>query len=214
MKMNFTRSFLTLTVLVTVFSSCQKEVDLQNSNNGNNGGNTAGIVGNYDFVGLSASTVSTVVTGSGIDEEKAVTRSSYSSTNNVGTVAITATQFNTTGIGYSISGIAYTDFYIGNVLFTSLDFPFDFVLPPTNGSSNYRMITNDSIYFDNGFISYDPTGSGNPTATLPTGARLSWSADTLLMKTSATMTSTQDIGGGVMARITNQATQIVKMKKK
>lgn len=212
MKINFTRSFSLMATLVILLVSCQKEVDLQNGNNG--GGNTASIVGNYDFVGMSASTISTVVTGSGLTEEKAITRSSYNSTNNVGTVAITSTQFNTTGIGYSISGIAYTDFYLGGVLFTSLDFPFDFDLPPTNGTSTYRMITNDSIYFDNGFISYDPTGSGNPTATMPAGARLSWSADTLLMRTAATMTTTQDIGGGVMARITNQASQIVKMKKK
>lgn len=203
---------LSLFLLAFLFS-CQKEVNLQDDNN-NTGPITNSIVGNYDFVGMQANTKSTVVTGSGPLQEKIITASSYSSTNNTGTVAITASQMNTTDIGYSIDGIAETEYYVAGVLLTSIDLPFNFTLPPTSGTSSYRRITNDSIYFDNGFISYDPTGSGNPTATMPIGARISWAGDTLLMRTIFKMTNVQDIGGGIMATVTSEGDQLVSMKKR
>ena len=210
--MKILKIFLLLFFLAFLFS-CQKEVDLQDDNN-NTGAITTNIVGNYDFVGMLANTKSTVVAGTGLQQEKIITVSSYSSTNNSGTVAITTSQMNTTDIGYSIDGIAATEYYLGGVLLTSVDLPYSFTLPPTSGNSTYRRITNDSIYFDNGFISYDPTGSGNPTATMPIGAKLSWQGDTLLMRTVFKMTNVQDIGGGIMATVTSEGNQIVSMKKR
>jgi len=202
--------FVLIAIISTLLFSCQKEVDFQD---GSGGGATTEIIGNYSFVSMTANTKATIVTGTGPLQEKAISTSAYTTTNNVGTVNITATNFITTGIGYSIAGIAATEYYVAGILVTSMDLPFDFDLPPTDGNSTYRRINNDSIYFDNGFISYDPNGTGTPTATLPIGARISWRGDTLLMKTVFSQTSTQDIGGGIMAQVTSAGDQLIKMKK-
>ena len=209
--MKHPKLLLLIAVLATALISCQKEVNLQNQNGG--GGQASDITGNYKFVSMTASTKSTITTGSGPLQEKAITVSDYTSTNNIGTVAITSDKFNTTGIGYDVDGIAYGYFYLGGVLIDSLEFPFNVTIPPTSGSSNYRRITNDSIYFDGGFINNDPTGGGTPTQAIPTGARLSWASDTLILRTSFSMATTQDIGGGVMANVLNQGTQVVQLKK-
>src|SRR5215467_5036572 len=90
-----------LLTLILFFTSCQKEVNYANNNspaNSGGTGNTSDIVGDYDFVGLSAHTQSTVTVTELGQEVKTVTVSDYASQNNAGTVTITSGQFISTGL--------------------------------------------------------------------------------------------------------------------
>ena len=181
---------------------CQKEVDLQN---GGGGGTTPkDITGNYKFVSITANTKATVIAGTGTAQEKLITTSNYTTTNNVGTISISSTDFTSTGVGYTAAGVATNEYYLGGALVQTIDVPFDEDIPPTSDNTKYKRINNDSIYFDDG----DPTG-----ASVPIGARISWAGDTLIMKMAFSITSTEDLGGGVMAQVTQAATELVKMKK-
>lgn len=196
-----------------LLSSCQKEADFdQGGSNGGPGGGSAGLVGNYRFVGVEGNTKSTVTIGTGIDQEKSITTFAFISKNNSGTSVFTSNQFNSVNWTYTVDSIAHADFYLGGILFGSVDQPFSYTIPPSNGSSSYRTIGTDSMYFDNGVTS-TPTGGGAPTPAVPSGARYSWSGDTLKIRVILDTSFAQDIGGGDIAQIRNQATQIVKLKK-
>src|SRR5262245_47736506 len=88
--------------------SCQKEVSVERGGNGtgsgsgsgggsgsgsggsgSGGGNTQNIIGDYDFINMSAHTVSTVTVSILGDQMKTVTTSDYLTKNNSGTVKIT-----------------------------------------------------------------------------------------------------------------------------
>ncbi len=209
-------NLLAVVLILSVLSACQKEVSLQNQGNnaGGGGGNTS-IEGNYDYKGTTASTKSTVVTGIGTAQEKAITTSTYTSLNNTGTVQITSTKFISGNIAYSINSLAFAEFYLGGVLVDTISTPFVFDLPATSGASDYRRIGTDSLYFDNGFASSGPTGGtgGGTAGSIPSGAKFRWSGDTLILNMNFSMSTTQDIGG-IMAQITNEGSQIVKLKKR
>ena len=187
-------------VVAVLLISCQKEADLQ----GSGGGNTQReITGNYNFVGITSNQSASVVAGTGAAQEKIVTKAAFTATNNVGTINITSTTFATNMVGYRATGTAVTEFYLGGVLVNSLDNPFDEEYPPSSGNSTYRKINNDSIFFETGL-------DGDPT---PIGARIRWSGDTLLMTMKINDTYTEDLGGGVMAQVTEEYSQVIKMKK-
>ena len=195
-------SSVTAIILTIFLVSCQKEVDLQTGGGG--GTVPKDITGNYKFISITANTKATVVAGTGTAQEKLITTSNYTTTNNVGTIAITSTDFTTTGVGYTAAGVATNEYYLGGALIQSIDVPFDEDIPPTSDNSKYKRINNDSLYFDDG----DPTG-----ASVPIGARISWAGDTLIMKMAFSITSTEDLGGGIMAQVTQAATELVKLKK-
>jgi hypothetical protein len=86
-------------------------------------------------------------------------------------------------------------------------------MPPSSGSVNYKAIGSDSLYFASGFITLDPSaGAGGLQATIPTGSRLSWLSDTLVLKTIVAESRTQSING-IDTKVTNNVLQIVKLKK-
>jgi len=184
--------------------ACQKEIDFQDG-----GSNSTAIEGDYDYLGMTSNTISSMISGSGPLEEKAITTSTYSTENNTGTVKITATQFITTDVGYSVNTTAHSKMYIGGILINEFDFPFVATVPPTSATSNYQRISADSIYFPAGMSGSNPSGGGS----LPMGSRLSWSGDTLLLKSVFSFTDTQDIGG-VLTTITSGGDMVVKLKKR
>lgn len=215
--MKSARNIFVVVMALSTLLACQKEVSFQNQGNNSGGsGSTASIEGNYDYKGSTAFTKSTVVTGIGPAQEKAVTTSNYTSLNNTGTVQITSNKFISSNIAYSINSVAFAEFYIGGILIDTISAPFVFDLPATSGTSDYRKIGTDSLYFDGGFAGSGPTGGtgGGATGSIPTGAKFRWSGDTLILNMNFSMSTTQDIGGGIMAQITNEGSQTVKLKKR
>ena len=91
---------------------------------------------------------------------------------------------------------------------------FEMEMPLSNGATKYKAIGTDSVYFESGFVTLDPSGggTGTPTATVPTGSRISWSNDTLVLKTIVSNSTIQNVNG-VSAKVTTNISQIVKLKK-
>jgi hypothetical protein len=208
---------LLLLNLIIAFTSCQKEINYATGNGpagtGGTGGtgNTNSIVGDYDFVGMTAHTQSIVTVNTQGQQLKAITVSDYVTKNNIGTVKITSNEFINTGLGYSIDTIMNVKTYIDNVLFDDSDLPFVGSAPATSSTSPYVGVSADSITVTGAFgVSPDPSGN-IPTG--PVGVKLSWSGDTLLLKvnTSFTQSITQ---GGVPGIITGSVNGITKLKKR
>jgi len=197
----------------TLFIACQKEVDFQDiTNNPPPGGGTTNnsIIGTWNFVGMVASTRSSVVAGTGPAEEKAISYYGFISENNVGTVTINAATITSAGVGYSIDTIVTTEFYLGGVLIDTFHTDFAFDMPLTSAVAPYKAVGSDSIYFSSGFLTLDPTAGATPTAA--TGSKISWSGDTLLIKTVIVENRTESVNG-VMATISDNISQVVKLKK-
>ena len=217
MKLKILKTLFLVVGITTLFTACQKEVDLQDTTTTpppGGGTNNNSIIGTWNFVGMVASTKSTLVAGTGIDEEKVITSYGFISKNNAGTITIDATNFKTASLAYSIDTIVTTEFYLGGVFFDSFDQDVKMDFPPTSGTTTYKAVGTDSIYFANGFISLDPTGggSGTPTPTVAQGLKISWSGDTLLLKTLYSDNRTQTVNGAT-AKISDNISQVVKLKK-
>jgi len=213
MRMRTSKLFLLALILSVV--SCQKEVDLQpgvGSGTGSaGGGNTSSIIGDYDFVGEAAHTVSTVTVSDQGQQLKGVTVSDYVTKNNVGTAKITSSEIIATGIGYSIDTMMNVKTYLDNVLFDDSDFPYMVTIPPTSSTSPYVRVTADSITVTTAFgVSPDPSGAA-PSG--PVGVKLSWSGDTLLMKINSTF-SQNVTQNGVPGVVTGTVIGVTKLKKR
>lgn len=212
------RTSIKLLTLLSVifFTSCQKEVNYAtgnnqgNSNNGNGTGNTNNITGDYDFVGMTAHTESTVTSSAVGQEIKAVTVSDYITKENTGTAQITSTQFIFTNLGFSIDTTMNVKTYLDNSLYDDSNFPFVGTYPGTNSTSSYVRNSADSITVTGALgVAADPSGN---TATGPVGVKLSWSGDTLLLKVNSSFTQsiTQN---GMPGTIVGSVTGVTKLKK-
>jgi hypothetical protein len=216
MRVIRTRTLGLCLVFTFFLFSCQKEVNFQDGDNpgpGTGPGTTPAnnIIGEYDFIGVSAHTVSTVIISDGGDQLKTVTVSDYVSKDNTGTVKITSNQFITTGLGYSVDTMVNAKTYLNNVLLDDSYLPFVVSLPASSSNSAYVRNNADSITVSGAFgVASDP--SGNPPTGL-VGQKLSWSGDTLLLRvtTSVTQTITQ---GGIPANFTGTVNGITRLKKK
>ena len=210
--------FLPILAIAVFLVSCQKEISFDNNGgsgngngngNGNGGNNTNNIVGDYDFVGMTAHTVSSVTISQAGQTVKTVTTSDYNTGDNTGTIKITATQMIGTGVGYSVDTMVNNKTYLNGLLVDDSDVPFTFSTPPTSSTSSYVRNSSDSITMQGGLGLPDP--SGNPPAG-NVGAKLSWHGDTLYLKvaTSFTQNITQ---GGIPATLTGTVNGISKLKK-
>ncbi len=211
------KSLLVISATVAFLFSCQKEADLQDLTNpqpgGGIGGNTNSIIGNWNFVGMTAITKTTITAGTGIDQEKIISSYGFNSQKNKGTVTIDANNFTSAGIGYSIDTVVKTDMYLGGVLFDSFESDFMMDMPLSSGTAPYKAVGTDSLFFQNGFIAYQsPDSTGMPIATTNAGYKISWLSDTLVLKTIQSNTTNQ-IVNGVNAQVANNISQIVKLKR-
>jgi hypothetical protein len=215
MRLTAAKTLLLIFSLTACLVSCQKEVDFQNENNSGNpgggtGNNNTNIIGDWDFVGMTAHTYSAVTVSEGGEQLKAVTTSDYITQNNTGTIQITASDFISTGIGYSIDTIVNSKTYINGVLFDDTDYPFVMTLPPTSSTSPYTRINNDSLTTTGAFGAPDPSGS-IPTGLV--GMRIAWSGDTLLLKVASSFT--QDVTqSGVPGVMTASVSGVSKLKRR
>jgi len=211
MKLKNSINFLATLAAVIVFSSCQKEVNFQDGQNPGGGtGNNKNIIGDWDFVGLSATTNATITISSPLGDVKAITTSAYNSKNNTGTVKITAADFIYTNFGYEIDTTMNVKTYIAGLLVDDTDAPFAFTSPATSSTTPYTRINTDSLSVV-GFAGVpDPTGAA-PTG--PVGVRIAWSGDTLLLKVASSFT--QNINqGGTPATLKATLTGVTKLKRR
>jgi hypothetical protein len=201
---------------VIVFTSCQKEIDIElddQNGNGTGGGGTStnNIIGDYDFVGMHATTLSTVTVTIAGEENKTITTSDYYGKNCSGTTKITSSQMIGTSIGYSIDTTMNGKTYINGALISDIDLPFQVTVPPTSSTSTYVRNGADTLTVTGTFGSA-PNPSGN-TPSGPTGVRYSWSGDTLILKMAMAFTQTIN-QGGIPATMTGKITAESRLKKR
>ena len=173
--------------LVTSLASCQKEVSFQEDQDPGGdpppGPGANDILGDWNFIGEEVDTRASLAIVESGSEIKAVTTSSYITTENTGSAKITANQFIFTGISTRVTTVANTKTYLDGILFDDTDTPFDEVTPPTDNTADYVRNSPDSITFPNAFaLVPDVGGTGTPTLNGPLGARISVSNDTLTMR--------------------------------
>jgi hypothetical protein len=221
MKIISTRALVSFLISGVVFSSCQKEVSLQDFNNGStpgggNGGgsNNINIIGDWNFLGTSAETyVALSMTEAG-QTLKSITTSDYVTENYGGTLTVTDKQFLFKGITHSVDDTAHSETYINGALIDETDEPFEGVYPPTDQTLDYVRNTNDSITFTNTPVFMpDPSGSTTPVTVEPMGAKISLSNDTLRVITNykAIKTTTQQ---GIPGTFDIRLKGVMKFKKR
>lgn len=187
--MRFVNRAIWLASLALLFAACQKELSIDTSNGGagvigggsggNNGANTE--VGNWKFLGLHALTISTVEVSDGTNVTKSVTYSDYNSSQETGTFSFSGTVATTDNLSYTTDFTAISYIYFNNALVDSTEIPFSVTVPASSSSTTYQKIGSDSLYFQSGSFIDLSSGTSNPSQ--PAGYKLSWSGDTMFMKT-------------------------------
>ncbi len=214
--MRMKTTFLFFLAVVMLLASCQKEVNFQDEQTSGGGGGTGNnnksIIGDWIFAGMVGDTKSTVVfTDMGI-QLKGVTTSLYYTKNNKGTVKITSSQFLFTGVGYDIDTTMHVKTYIDNVLLDDSDMPLVASTPPTDTKYDYVKNNADSLTLAGTVMSVsDPFSGGGPSG--PSGGKISWSSDTLLITVKSHI-NTPISQGGTTGLLTGDLIGILKLKKK
>jgi hypothetical protein len=178
--------------VIAILSSCQKEIYFEEEEI-----NNRTIVGDWIFVGASG-TMQTTVTGTFNQiPGSAVATINYRSKNNSGTATFTADKFSYSNITYDVDTVAKVKLFAGGFPINEMEQPFAFNFPPASKSVDYVLNSKDSLTFSS--IPIDPaipTIPGIPPIPQPAlpsgpfGARIGWSGDTLLIKTTLTFSQT------------------------
>ena len=164
--------------------SCQKELTktttttpppVTDTTGTNNGGDNS-IVGTWQFVSMEAKTKSSSETITGSINQRVETFLDYLSTDNAGSIVISDTSMNCTGLTYKISSTIKTYRYHNDVLLDSLLTPYETTFPATDSYTPYRMTTEDSIFFRKGGIT---NASGSKYQVKPSAAKLDLKGDML-----------------------------------
>jgi len=196
------KNFFALPVIFSMlfFVSCQKSADSPSS--------PADIKGTWTLVSISATTNATSeVTQSG-ETNKSVTTSSYTTENNTGTITIDASTMTSNNISYTVNTTAKAYMYQNNILIDSLEVPFDFTAPPSSGSINYRFVTSDSIYSDQGSLFMN----GVTQTTIPSGARIKLENDILYLTQTVHQVIEQN-NSGITVKTDENGIAVIKLKR-
>ncbi|SFQ00873.1 hypothetical protein [Parafilimonas terrae] len=168
--------------------SCQKELiktttttppPVTDTTGTNNDGDTSidnSIVGTWQFVSMEAKTKSSSETITGNINQRVETFLDYLSTDNAGSIVISDTSMNCTGLTYKVSSTIKTYRYHNNVLLDSLFTPYETTFPATDSYTPYWMTTEDSIFFRKGGFS---NVSGSKYQVKSSAAKLDLKGDVL-----------------------------------
>ena len=167
--------------------SCQKEL----TNDSSLGGNVGNLQGKWKFIEMQTKTESVVELSDGIDVLKTITLSDFTTTQNTGTLDIDASKVISTGFGYEVNTTARGYIFENSILIDSVNAPFSYIAPPTNSTAAYTRIGADSLSFGPGFMSL----GGSTTPTAPSGAKVQFQGDKLLMTVRAFRSSVQSVSG-------------------
>ena len=207
MKHPFVR--LTLFILISfVFISCQKEVNGDIFPGSNPPPPVNPLLGTWKFTGLTAATKAEATATDGTTIEKIISTSNYSTVNNKGSFLFNAADFAGTGLSYDLSTAVKAIFYENNTAVDTIDFPFNFSVPPTNSTGRYKLAGADSVYFFDGFISIGL----DSMASKPIGYKYSIAGGKLSMKTKY-KNAYSEIDNGVRVDIKQEADIIISLEK-
>jgi hypothetical protein len=106
-----------------------------------------------------------------------------------GLVKINNTQF-ISNYGYDLDTTINAKTYIDGVLFDEQDLPIVVSVPPASNSLTYVRNNSDSLTFDAPLDVPTLPGGSAPPPIGPMGARISWSGNTLTLKTKIDFTTT------------------------
>lgn len=187
-------TLVTTSILLIALVSCSKEKN----------GATAGadITGSYKFTSSQVKTTSTVQSVSGSYIQKTVTTSDYTTQNNTGTVTIDASKFISNNISYTVHTTAKSTLYENGAVSDTFSFPFQFTLPSTSGTSTYKKVGADSIYFQSGSMLI----GSSATAAQPAGAKIKFENGKLMLYVNATQSTTSVIQGETVTNIASVVT--------
>lgn len=192
-------STLTTVLFAILFLfSCKKE---------SNQSTSSALVGNWKFIssgGTTSASTSFTLLGTVI---KAETILNYTSSNPKGVYKISQTAFSGEGVGYDYQGNLTVKQYEDNVLQSEDTNPVNTTIPPTNASSNYKLVGADSIYFEGNAPGTNTGASGTPGGCKYKieGTKLS-----LFMNTNTTKTSNQ---GGIITTDNQKALVTIVLEK-
>jgi len=221
--MRIRNPYLLAGIFAFVFISCQKEasVELPNNSPGNSGGNggnggsggssSGSEIGTWKLISLHVSSTQSVESKAGSDAINAVTVSDYTTENNTGTLKFDGSNCITTGLGYTVNTTSTTTMYLNGAPGNTFPFPFSVAVPPTDGTSPYKKIGTDSLYFQTGLLS--TVNSGGTVQNTAAGYKLRYYGTD-----SMTMTSVYDdvqliISGGTSAKSSFHAVIVGSLKK-
>lgn len=196
------RKKLPLLPLLVLFSSisCKKS----SSSAGNS------LTGSWNLIDIVAHTRSAVDEVYGADDFEDVTISSYTTTNNGGTISFSGGVATTTDVTYEASFTAVDSSYMDGQLIGTTSLPYDITIPATSSSSKYQLIGSDSLYFPAG--GSFSMGTSNGTQTTPQGSTFTIHGDTLILTTVVHQVSAQNVGG-IPASQTDDASETAYLKK-
>jgi hypothetical protein len=186
---------------VVVILSCHK------SNSGGGGGQ---LPGTYKFLYVTAQTQSTTqISGGGLNE-KQVSYTNFTTTQNTGTVVITKDSIALKGVGYTENTTVKTYTYESGVLTDSASLPYTVPVPAMDEGSKYSVIGTDSIYFKGGGLV--SIGSTTQIAQ-PSGGRFSFKGDSLFIISKLNQTTSVPSGGGISGSVSTSAVETVVLLK-
>jgi len=211
MRMMKTKLLLVIAVVGILFTSCQKEVSLQDDGGISTPNNS--ILGKWIFLGLNAKTNSSVsFTESGM-ALKSVALSDYDTKDNTGTLEVTAENFFFKGIGHTVNDEADVKTYVNGALVDQSIEPFDVTTPPADETYPYVRNNNDSLTFtDARAMLPDISGGTTPTPAGPIGARISILSDTLVLVVKSSLNNTV-VQAGVPTTFTADFISTMKFKR-
>jgi hypothetical protein len=183
-----------LALIILAATSCKKEKSEAPSP----------IAGNWKLVSIGGNSSVTSSYTFGSDNIKTETFTTFASSNPKGQYKITSNAFNAEGIGYDYTGSVTVKDYENDVLQSEDTAPINSTIPPTNGTSTYKLIGSDSIYFENNALGTSTSAPGGCKYKLE-GTQLS-----LYINSSSTATASQ--GGFTVTNKTGAVVTVVLQK--
>lgn len=194
---------LLLTAMTSLFFSCKKDSNTPSNDL------TKSIQGSYDFLSLKSNTLATNVTISNGTIDSTINSIDAQSSATSGTVTIAATLLHVSKFTSVITSIIYDANYLNGILKQENEKSSQQTIPSVSNATTYKLIGNDSIYFEEGLISSPIIGIEGIS-----GANISWAGDTLVINSVSTKTDTTVIATGIIKYSNRQASQVIKLKKK
>ncbi|MES1223654.1 MAG: hypothetical protein ABUT20_49620 [Bacteroidota bacterium] len=169
---------------------------------------TGNVNGTYKFVSLTANTTSTVTITDGTTTDKTITKSVYTTKDNAGTLTIDDTKVVSTGLSYSIDTVVTVESYEDGVLTDTEEVPFQFDVPSSSATSEYKWVGTDSMYFASGSVFTD----GTTTPSGPSGAKIKLEGGKLYVTGKNEKTS-QDNSSGYLITTNSKASVVATYQK-